>query len=288
MVMDEIKMKTGLVLEGGAMRGLFSAGVMDVLMEHQIAFDGAIGVSAGAAFGCNYKSRQPGRVIRYNTEYARDPRYCSLRSLFKTGDLFGADFCYHELPNKLDPFDTEAFQQNPMEFYVVCTDVLTGEAVYQKCGIADDECFEWLRASASMPLVSRTVEIGGRRMLDGGIADSIPLRYFEQIGYNKILVILTQPEGYRKKKNKALPLIRLSFRQYPKMVEALEKRHKKYNDTLAYVKKREREGAVLVLRPQDSLSIGRVEHNPERIRQVYDCGRKVALQSLEQIEAFLR
>lgn len=281
-------MKTGLVLEGGAMRGLFSAGVMDVLMEHQIAFDGAIGVSAGAAFGCNYKSRQPGRVIRYNTEYARDPRYCSLRSLFKTGDLFGADFCYHELPNKLDPFDTEAFQQNPMEFYVVCTDVLTGEAVYQKCGIADDECFEWLRASASMPLVSRTVEIGGRRMLDGGIADSIPLRYFEQIGYNKILVILTQPEGYRKKKNKALPLIRLSFRQYPKMVEALEKRHKKYNDTLAYVKKREREGAVLVLRPQESLSIGRVEHNPERMRQVYDCGRKVALQSLEQIEAFLR
>ena len=281
-------MKTGLVLEGGAMRGLFSAGVMDVLMEHQIAFDGAIGVSAGAAFGCNYKSRQPGRVIRYNTEYARDPRYCSLRSLFKTGDLFGADFCYHELPNKLDPFDTEAFQQNPMEFYVVCTDVLTGEAVYQKCGIADDECFEWLRASASMPLVSRTVEIGGRRMLDGGIADSIPLRYFEQIGYNKILVILTQPEGYRKKKNKALPLIRLSFRQYPKMVEALEKRHEKYNDTLAYVKKREREGAVLVLRPQDSLSIGRVEHNPERMRQVYDCGRKVALQSLEQIEAFLR
>ena len=286
--MDEVKMKTGLVLEGGAMRGLFSAGVMDVLMEHQIAFDGAIGVSAGAAFGCNYKSRQPGRVIRYNTEYARDPRYCSLRSLFKTGDLFGADFCYHELPNKLDPFDTEAFQQNPMEFYVVCTDVLTGEAVYQKCGIADDECFEWLRASASMPLVSRTVEIGGRQMLDGGIADSIPLRYFEQIGYNKILVILTQPEGYRKKKNKALPLIRLSFRQYPKMVEALEKRHKKYNDTLAYVKKREREGAVLVLRPQDSLSIGRVEHNPERMRQVYDCGRKVALQSLEQIEAFLR
>ena len=281
-------MKTGLVLEGGAMRGLFSAGVMDVLMEHQIAFDGAIGVSAGAAFGCNYKSRQPGRVIRYNTEYARDPRYCSLRSLFKTGDLFGADFCYHELPNKLDPFDTEAFQQNPMEFYVVCTDVLTGEAVYQKCGIADDECFEWLRASASMPLVSRTVEIGGRRMLDGGIADSIPLRYFEQIGYNKILVILTQPEGYRKKKNKALPLIRLNFRQYPKMVEALEKRHKKYNDTLAYVKKREREGAVLVLRPQGSLSIGRVEHNSERMRQVYDCGRKVALQSLEQIEAFLR
>ena len=281
-------MKTGLVLEGGAMRGLFSAGVMDVLMEHQIAFDGAIGVSAGAAFGCNYKSRQPGRVIRYNTAYARAPRYCSLRSLFKTGDLFGADFCYHELPNKLDPFDTESFQQNPMEFYVVCTDVLTGEAVYQKCGIADDECFEWLRASASMPLVSRTVEIGGRRMLDGGIADSIPLRYFEQIGYNKILVILTQPEGYRKKKNKALPLIRLSFRQYPKMVEALEKHHKKYNDTLAYVKKREREGAVLVLRPQDSLSIGRVEHNPERMRQVYDCGRKVALQSLEQIEAFLR
>ena len=280
--------KTGIVVEGGAMRGIYGAGVLDVLLEKNIHADGLIGVSAGAIHGCSFVSEQKGRSIRYNLKYCRDPRYMSFQSLIRTGDMFGKDFCYHELPNKLDPFDTEAFQQNPMEFYVVCTDVLTGEAVYQKCGIADDECFEWLRASASMPLVSRTVEIGGRRMLDGGIADSIPLRYFEQIGYNKILVILTQPEGYRKKKNKALPLIRLSFRQYPKMVEALEKRHKKYNDTLAYVKKREREGAVLVLRPQDSLSIGRVEHNPERMRQVYDCGRKVALQSLEQIEAFLR
>ena len=126
-------MKTGLVLEGGAMRGLFSAGVMDVLMEHQITFDGAIGVSAGAAFGCNYKSRQPGRVIRYNTMYAKDPRYCSLRSFLRTGDLFRADFCYHELPKKLDVFDAEAFQQNPMEFYVVCTDIQTGKAVYRKC-----------------------------------------------------------------------------------------------------------------------------------------------------------
>jgi len=281
-------MKTGLVLEGGAMRGLFSAGVMDVLMEHQITFDGAIGVSAGAAFGCNYKSRQLGRVIRYNTMYAKDPRYCSLRSFLRTGDLFGADFCYHELPKKLDVFDAEAFQQNPMEFYVVCTDIQTGKAVYRKCTVADDACFEWLRASASMPLVSRVVEMDGCQMLDGGIADSLPLRYFEKLGYEKNLVILTQPAGYCKKKNRALPLIRLGFRRYPQMVKALTQRHEKYNEDLLYIEKREKEGAAFILRPQQPLSIGRIEHNPDRMRQVYEYGRDVALQSLEKIKTFLQ
>ena len=281
-------MKTGLVLEGGGMRGLFSAGAIDVLMEHQIDFDGAIGVSAGAAFGCNYKSQQPGRAIRYNMKYAKDPRYCIFRSLMKTGDLFGADFCYHTLPKTLDIFDAETFRQNPMAFYVVCTDIETGEAVYHQCDEADDACFEWFRASASMPLVSKAVEVEGRRMLDGGIVDSIPLRYFEKIGYDKNLVILTQPEGYCKKKNSAMPLIRMGLRQYPKTVEAMKHRHEKYNETLAYIKEKEHAGTVMVLRPPYPLPIGRIEHRPERMQQVYCCGRNVALQALEQIKAFLK
>lgn len=158
-------MKYGLVMEGGAMRGLFTAGVIDVLMENAITFDGAVGVSAGAAFGCNYKSNQPRRVIRYNTRFCHDKRFCSVSSLVKTGDMFGADFCYHEIPNKLDIFDYKTFNESPMEFYVVCTDVTTGKPVYRRCRVADDNELEWIRASASMPLASRIVEIGGMKLL---------------------------------------------------------------------------------------------------------------------------
>ena len=158
-----MKEKTGLVLEGGALRGLFSAGVMDVLMENGVEFDGIIGVSAGAAFGCNYKSRQPGRAIRYNMKFAKDWRYCSVRSLIKTGDLFGGEFDYHYLPTYLDIFDTKAFDENPMEFYAVCTDVETGKAVYKKLDKCSYECYEWIRASASMPLASKIVKTARRR-----------------------------------------------------------------------------------------------------------------------------
>ena len=160
-------MKKGLVLEGGGIRGIFSAGVMDVLMEEGIKFDGGIGVSAGAAFGCNYKSGQPRRAIRYNLKYAKDPRYSSVRSLLTTGDLFNAQFCYHDIPNKLYPFDWKAFRENPMEFYLVCTDVETGKPVYHLCGEENEwEMLEWFRASGSMPLVSRVVEIDGQKLLD--------------------------------------------------------------------------------------------------------------------------
>ena len=179
-------MKKGLVLEGGAMRGLFTAGIIDVMMEAGVEPDGLIGVSAGAAFGCNYKSRQPGRAIRYNTRFAKDPRYSGLRSLIKSGDYFNAEFGY----------------QNPMAFIVVCTDVLTGKAVYHKMERVNFDELEWLRASASMPLASKVVEVGGRKLLDGGVADSIPLEYFESIGYERNVVILTQPAGFVKEPNK--------------------------------------------------------------------------------------
>ena len=279
--------KTGLVLEGGAMRGLFTAGVIDVLMEHGVAFDGMIGVSAGAAFGCNYKSNQPGRVVRYLTKYVSDPRYGGLRCWLRTGDLFNAQFCYHEIPDKLDPFDAETFRKSPMAFYLVCTDVRTGRPVYKKCDVMDETGVEWVRASASMPLAARVVEVEGYKLLDGGLADSIPLRYLENQGYGRNVVILTQPEGFVKKKNRMLPAVRAALRQYPKVADTLARRHTVYNETRAYVAMRQREGAVYAIYPDTPLEIGHYERDPERLRAVYQRGRAAGAQHLEAICAFL-
>lgn len=281
-------MKTGLVLEGGAMRGMFTAGVLDVLMEHDIDVDGVIGVSAGATFGCNYKSKQIGRTIRYNMKYCKDPRYCSFRSLLKTGDLFGAEFCYHVLPEQLDLFDNETYEASPVEFYIVTTDVNTGEPVYYKCDKFDHAGLEWVRASASMPLVSRIVEVDGLQMLDGGISDSIPLSYFQSIGYDKNLVILTQPRDYVKKENKLLPIMKLKLKQYPKLLETMKNRHIDYNKTLEYIRAEEQKGTVLVLCPKEKLPVGRIEHHPERLKAVYDIGRSTALEHLDEIKNFLK
>lgn len=281
-------MKKGLVMEGGGMRGLFTAGVIDVMMENDIEFDGAIGVSAGAAFGCNYKSKQIGRVIRYNTENCKNPEYCSIRSLIKTGNMFGAEYCYHKLPKELDVFDYETFEKNPMEFHVVCTDVESGNPVYHKCDKADDDCLEWFRASASMPLVSKIVEIDGYKLLDGGISDSIPVKYFESIGYDHNIVILTQPYDYIKGENKLIPLMKRVFRKYPKLVDTMKQRHNVYNETTEYIKKRERDGDILVIRPDEALPIKRVEHEAETMRYVYGLGRVIAMKRLDEIRDFIK
>ncbi len=281
-------MKRGLVLEGGAMRGLFTAGITDVMMEAGIEPDGVIGVSAGAAFGCNIKSRQPGRAIRYNTRFANDPRYSGLRSLLKSGDYFNAEFGYHIVPKQYDIFDVETFEQNPMEFIVVCTDVLTGQAVYHRMDRVSFDELEWLRASASMPLASKVVEVGGRKLLDGGVADSIPLEYFEHIGYDRNVVILTQPAGFVKEPNKLMPLMRLGLRRYPKMVEALAMRHEMYNRELEYVRQAEREGRCLVIRPEEKIPIGHISHDPEQMRRVYEIGRKMGERYIDRIKAFYR
>ena len=280
-------MKKGLILEGGAMRGMFTAGVIDVMMENGIDFDGAIGVSAGAAFGCNYKSKQVGRVIRYNMKYCADRRYSGIGSLIKTGNIFSTDFAYGEVPLKFDVFDFETYQSNPMDFYVVCTDIETGKAVYHNYGGKDDHCFDWIRASASMPLVSQIVDIDGRKLLDGGIADSIPVKYFEELGYRKNVVVLTQPENYRKEKNRLMPLIRLKYRRYPKLVETMANRHLVYNAALDYIKERERQGALFVIRPKEKLKIGKVEKNPDKLKEVYDIGRETAAAQIQAIKDFL-
>ena len=278
---------TGLVLEGGAMRGLFTAGVLDVLMENGVTFDGMIGVSAGAAFGCNFKSRQIGRVLRYNVRYCRDPEYCGWRSLIRTGDLFGAEFCYRKLPNELDPFDIDAFNVNPMAFWLVCTDVETGKPVYHRCERAGDDCSDWIRASASMPLVSRVVEKDGGKYLDGGIADSIPLKAFEAMGYQRNVVVLTQPKDYVKKPSRGLPVMRLLLRRYPRMLETLAHRHECYNEAAAYVQKQEQNGAALVIRPEAPLEIGRVEHDPNQMKAAYEQGRKAAQARLADLLGFV-
>lgn len=279
----EKEMKTGLILEGGAMRGMFSAGVMDVMMENGIRFDGIIGVSAGAAFGVNYKSGQIGRAIRYNAKYCRDKRYCGVGSLLKTGNLFNTEFCYGEVPLKLDAFDFDTYEKDPTAFYVTCTDIESGKPVYHEYTGRNDHGFDWIRASASLPLVSQIVEIDGVKLLDGGIADSIPVAYFESIGYTKNVVILTQPQGYRKEKNRVLPLIRMKYRKYPNLVKALENRHLMYNAELELIEKQEQRGELLVIRPDFPLSVKRAEKDPAKLTVCYEVGRRVAEKELAQL-----
>ena len=280
-------MKTGLVLEGGAMRGLFTAGVLDVLYQAGIRFDGIIGVSAGAVFGCNYKSGQPGRVLRYNKRFCRNWRYCSWRSWLLTGDLFGADFCYHELPEKLDIFDGDAYRKNPAEFYVVCTDVHTGRAEYVSLPEADEDCLEWMRASASMPLVSRIVRVGGGEYLDGAVADSIPLKFFEDAGFRKNVVILTQPAGFVKRPSRGMGILKLLLRKYPAFAETLARRHEVYNAEVAYVEAQADAGNVLLIRPDEPLPIGRLCHDPELLQKTYDIGVRAGEKFSEKVQNFL-
>lgn len=286
-VMKGLNMKKGLILEGGAMRGIFTAGVLDVMMENNICYDGIVGVSAGACFGCNYKSGQIGRSIRYNKKYCKDSRYCSFRSLVFTGDMFGADFCYNILPNELDVFDNEAYKNNPTEFHIVCTALETGKAVYRKMDSLSGENLQWIRASASMPLVSRIVEIDGVKLLDGGIADSIPVKYFEELGYEKNVVVLTQPKNYVKSPNKMMTLIKHKYKKYPRFVEAVGKRHEIYNATTAYIAQQEAAGKLFVIRPGEVLPLGHVTHKPSLLQQVYDIGRKTMEDKLKSLREYL-
>ena len=279
--------KTGLVMEGGAMRGMFTAGVLDVMMENGIDFDGAMGVSAGAVFGCNFKSKQIGRSIRYNLRFCDDPRYCSLASLMKTGDLYGVQFCYDEIPNKLDPFDVKTYRENPMPFYAVCTNIETGKAIHKRLDNGDARDMEYFRASASMPVVSRIVEVDGYKLLDGGITDSIPLLSMERRGYPRNVVILTQPLGFVKKKSGMLPLLRVTMRDYPYTIKAMEVRHIRYNRQAAYVRQQELAGNAFVIRPPHSLDISRTEHDPAELRRVYDIGRAEMESRLTEMKAFL-
>lgn len=279
-------MKLGLVLEGGAMRGLYTAGVLDVMMEQGLDFDGVIGVSAGAAFGCNYKSKQIGRTLRYNKKYSKDPRYAGLRSLIKTGNYYNAEFAYGEVPFKLDIFDTKTFSENPVEFYVVCTDVETGNPFYKKLEKGEQEDIDWIRASASMPVVSKPVLLEGHKYLDGGISDSIPIEWFRSIGYTKNLVVLTRPEGYRKKPSSKF-LTKLFVRKYPKIAEKMLERSLVYNKTLDILAEQEKDGTSFVLCPSKDLNLKRTEKDPEKFEELYRLGRADAMKNLDKIRRFM-
>ena len=280
-------MKQGLVLEGGGMRGLFTSGFLDVLLDEGINFDGMIGVSAGATFGCNFKSRQKGRALRYNIRFIGDSRYMGWRTFLRTGDLVAAEFSYHTLPTELDVFDSATFESNPMEFHVVCTDAETGEAVYKQLSQVDYDCMEWIRASASMPLVSRPVPLEGRLLLDGGIVDSIPLKQFQTMGFERNVVVLTQPRGFLKRRTRLMPLFRLFMHRYPAIVEAMSHRHEMYNAQLAYLQEQERLGRILLVYPEEALPIGRTEQDARKMRQVYEMGRMEGLRRLAEIREFL-
>ncbi len=279
--------KTGIVLEGGGMRGMYTCGILDVLMENHIYVDGMVGVSAGIAFGCNYKSRQAGRALRYNVRFSRDRRYSGLMSLLKTGNYYNAWFAYHLVPTHYDVFDYNVFEDTAMECYAVCFDVKSGEGVYQRLDHVNDDFFEWIRASASMPVVAQPVEVGGRLLLDGGLADSIPLEFMMSKGYKRNIVILTREEGYRKTAEHGMWLMKPLLRKWPKVIEALKKRPALYNKQLQQVREQERAGNAFVFRPLKPLNVSRTTHDAAEMNRVYQQGREEALQRLEELKRFL-
>ncbi|MGN0233100.1 MAG: patatin family protein [Bacteroidaceae bacterium] len=279
-------MKKGLVLEGGGMRGMFTVGVIDVMMEEGICFDGMIGVSAGATFGCNLKSHQPKRALRYNIRFRHDPRYMGLYSLLTSGDWVNAHFCYRTVPDKYDLFDYDRFEQDDMEFQVVCTDAVTGRPVYKRLTSLRGENMDWLRASASLPLLSRPVKVTDHLLLDGGITDSIPLKHFQEEGYGRCVVVLTQPDGFRKTPTKLMPLFHLLMKQYPHITKAMARRHEMYNDQLDYLHRQAEQGKALVIHPDDTLPIGRVQQDKKRMERVYQMGREAAMEAMPRIRKF--
>lgn len=267
---------------------MFTTAILDVMMEHGLTPDGVVGVSAGSAFGCNIKSRQPGRALRYNKRFARSWRYTSWLSWLLTGNLVNARFAYHVVPTEHDVFDGEAFRKNPMEFYCVCTDVDTGRPMYHQLTEVSHETLEWIRASASLPVASRIVRIGDRRLLDGGISDSIPLQFMQQKGFHRNVVILTQPRSYRKQQMKIISLVSFWLRRHPNVRLALLRRPEMYNEQLRYVREQEQLGNTLVLAPDAPLGIADVTRDPAEMQRVYDIGRQYAMEHLHEICDFMK
>ena len=279
-------MKTCLILEGGGLRGIYAAGVLDKFLEDNIKVDAIIGVSMGALVGINYNSNQPKRAIRYNLKYCKDKRFLGFYSLIKTGNIANKEFDYYEIPDKLDPFDYETFKKSKTKFYCTVSNLDSGEAEY----IEIKDCkkdVEYLRAGSSMPGVSRIVKINGNKYLDGGICDSIPLKKAHALGYDKIIVVTTRPIEYRKKKSKMKTLSRL-YIKYPNFVKAIKTRNKKYNDTVEEIIKEEKENKIFVIRPSKGLPISRVEKKRERIEAQYNLGIEDYNNKKEELLKYLK
>ena len=281
-------MKTGLLLEGGAMRGLYTAGILDVFMEKDIKIDGIIGVSAGALFGMNYKSKQIGRVLRYNKKYAKNKDYMGFYSLISTGDIMNREFCFNKIVNELDPVDFDTFKRTEVKFYAVVTNMETGKPEYIKIDDLKDKVqLEYLRASGSMPYVSKPVIIKGKKYLDGGISDSIPIEKIMSMGFDRVVVILTRPIEYRKKKgNEKIPEI--YYRKYPKLVETINNRYKMYNEEVEKVIQLEKEKKIFVIRPSRTVGIKRIERDIDKIQEMYDLGKSDIQEKMDGLLDYLK
>lgn len=278
----------GLVMEGGGMRGLFTAGVLDVFMENRITAQIAVGVSAGAVFGCNYKSHQWGRVLRYNKRFCKDKRFAGIGNWIKTGNIYTKEFAYGRVPYELDIFDQKTYEKDPMKFYVVATDAATGKPEYKLCMKGDEQDIEWMRASAAIPMACKAVPIDGKEYYDGGVGDSIPVQWMQAQGCAKVVVILTRPAGYRKEPRKSGLMTRLMLRKYPNMIQAMAQRHKHYNATLDYILEEEKKGNIFVIRPSQAIDMPMLSPEPEDIQRVYDLGRKDALSCLKKCLEYLQ
>lgn len=277
-------MSIGLVLEGGAMRGLYTAGVLDVFLENNIKVDGIIGVSAGVLFGVNYLSKQKGRAIRYNKKFAKDKRYMGMRSFLTTGNIINKDFAYYEIPTKLDIFDEETFEKSDTDFWATVTNIETGEAEYIKLEKPIDQ-MEVLRATSAMPIVSEIIEIDGKKYLDGGVSDSIPVEKCKSMGYDKIIVILTRTIEYRKKKASST-LAKIKYKEYPKLIETMENRYKKYNETVEKIIDMENKKEIFVIRPSKDLKIKRIEKDVDKLQAMYDLGVSDCKKQLEDLKEY--
>ncbi len=278
-------MSIGLVLEGGAMRGLYTAGVLDVFLDNNIKVDGIIGVSAGVLFGVNYLSKQKGRAIRYNKKFAKDKRYMGMRSFITTGNIVNKDFAYYEIPFKIDVFDEETFERSNTNFWATVTNIETGEAEYLKLTNVFEQ-MELLRATSAMPIVSKIVEIDGKRYLDGGVSDSIPVEKCKSMGYDKIIVVLTRPIEYRKKKPNSL-VAKVKYKKYPNLIETMENRYKKYNDTVEKIIDMENKKEIFVIRPSKDLKLKRIEKDVDKLQAMYDLGISDCKKQLENLKKYV-
>ena len=279
-------MKVGLVLEGGAMRGMYTAGVIDVFLENNIKVDCIIGVSAGALFGVNYCSNQKGRVLRYQKKHVKEKNYMGIKTLLKTGNIINTETAYYDIPLKLDVFDEEAYKKSKTDFYLVATNIETGEAEYKKIKNTQKE-IEYFRATSAMPFVSQIVEIDGKKYLDGALADSIPLDKMQELGYDKIIVVLTKPAGYKKKKPPKI-LANKVYKEYPKLAEAINTRYQRYNKTIDKINDLEKKKEIIVIRPSRKVKMSRIEKDIDKLQEMYDLGVEDTKNILKSLKSYIK
>ena len=278
--------EAGLVVEGGGMRGVYTAGVLDYFMEKNLYFDDCYGVSAGACHISSYVSKQIGRSIKVTLDYINDKRYCSVNSLIKTGDMFGVEMLYDLIPNKLELYDYDTFNKFKGNFYSVVTNCKTGKAEYMKIKDMKKDIIA-VRASSSLPLLSRIVEINGKEYLDGGITDSIPIKKSIKDGHKKNVVILTRDKTYRKSKPKFLSLLKFKYKKYPNLVKAIENRYKIYNETLDFLEEEKAKNKVFIIQPKLPVKISRIEKDKDKLKELYNQGYEDAKEIYEDLMKFL-